>query len=99
MVEEIINVSEPLERHPTTRFVNVQGQDSHEALYLDDINPYSIEWVAAPDDVDYDLDPFLIDEQLSELERAGEEWDAEVAACEEEEHQVDHAAEAPITMV
>ncbi|GLJ18817.1 hypothetical protein SUGI_0336250 [Cryptomeria japonica] len=73
----------------------VLGQDSHEALDLDDIDPYAAEWVASPDDVDNDLDPFLTNEQLSELERAGEEWDAEVAAREEEQ-EVDHAAEAPV---
>ncbi|GLJ21110.1 hypothetical protein SUGI_0385880 [Cryptomeria japonica] len=55
------------------------------------------EWVASPDDVDNDLDPFLTNEQLSELERAGEEWDAEVAAREEEQ-EVDHAAEAPVSV-
>lgn len=72
----------------------VQGQDSHEALDLDDIDPYSADWVAATD-VDDDVDPFLTDEQLSELERVGEEWDAKVVACEEE-HEVGHAVEAPI---
>ncbi|GLJ55553.1 hypothetical protein SUGI_1193130 [Cryptomeria japonica] len=55
------------------------------------------EWVASPDDADNDLDPFLTNEQLSELERAGEEWDAELAAREEEQ-EVDHAAEAPISV-
>ncbi|GLJ46918.1 hypothetical protein SUGI_0990050 [Cryptomeria japonica] len=55
------------------------------------------EWVASPDDVDNDLDPFLTNEQLSELERAGEEWDAEVAAREEEQ-EVDHAEEAPVSV-
>ncbi|GLJ44497.1 hypothetical protein SUGI_0934070 [Cryptomeria japonica] len=55
------------------------------------------EWVASPDDVDNDLDPFLTNEQLSELERAGEEWDAEVAAREEEQ-EVDHAAKAPVSV-
>ncbi|GLJ18580.1 hypothetical protein SUGI_0330810 [Cryptomeria japonica] len=58
-------------------------------------NYFVPQWVAALDDVDNDFDPFLTDEQLSELERAGEEWDAEVAAHEEEEHVVDHATEAP----
>ncbi|GLJ14983.1 hypothetical protein SUGI_0244610 [Cryptomeria japonica] len=75
----------------------VLGQDSHEALDLDDIDPYAAEWVASPDDVDNDLDPFLTNEQLSELERAGEEWDAEVAAREEEQ-EVDHAEEAPVSV-
>ncbi|GLJ46567.1 hypothetical protein SUGI_0981350 [Cryptomeria japonica] len=75
----------------------VLGQDSHESLDLDDIDPYAAEWVASPDDVDNDLDPFLTNEQLSELERAGEEWDAEVAAREEEQ-EVDHAAEAPVSV-
>ena len=49
----------------------VEGQASNEALDLDDIDPYSADWIASPDseDVDADVgDSLLTDEQLAEFD-------------------------------
>ena len=74
----------------------VKGQASYEALDLNDIDPYSADWIAPPDGEDADVgEPLLTDEQLAEFEREADEWDADVAA-REEEHALGHPSEASI---
>ena len=74
----------------------VKGQASYEALDLDDIDPYSANWIAPPDGEDADVgEPLLTDEQLAEFEREADEWDADVAP-HEEEHELGHPSEASI---
>ena len=80
---------------------NVEGKASYEALDLDDIDPYSADWIAPPDgeDVDADVgDPLLTDEQLAEFDMEADDWDADVAAHEEEGHPSEAyvVLEAPI---
>jgi hypothetical protein len=78
----------------------VCGQASYEALDLDDIDPYAADWVAPPDgdDVDVHEDPLLNDEELAEFEMEADDWDAEVAAREEErEHSQAPIEDVPTT--
>lgn len=74
----------------------VKGQASYEALDLDDIDPYSTDWIAPADGEDVDVgEPFLTNDQLAEFEKEADEWDADVAA-REEEHELGHPSKASI---
>lgn len=57
---------------------------SHEALDLDDIDPYS-DWIVELGEVN--VEPLISDDEFVEMEREADaaEWEAEVAAYEEEE--------------
>ena len=74
----------------------VKGQASYEALDLDDIDPYSADWIAPPDGEGADADvgePLLTDEQLAEFEMEADDWDADVAA-REVDPELGHPSEA-----
>lgn len=75
----------------------MKGQASYEALDLDDIDPYSANWIASPDGEDANADvvePLLANEQLVEFEREADDWDADVAA--REEHELGHPLEVSV---
>ena len=76
----------------------VEGQASYEALDLDDIDPYSADWIAPLDGEDANAhadDPLLIDEQLIKFEMKGDDQNAKVAA-HEEEHDLGHPLKAHV---
>lgn len=76
----------------------VEGEASYEALDLDDIDPYSVDWIAPPDGEDADADvgdPLLTDEQLAEFDMEADDWDADVA-IREEEHELGHPSEGSV---
>ncbi|XP_059076459.1 uncharacterized protein LOC131043284 [Cryptomeria japonica] len=63
----------------------VQGNNSYDALDIDEIDPYTADWIAKPDVAtgDIDVDAFITDAQLDEMEREAAEWAAKVAEREE----------------
>ncbi|XP_059073523.1 uncharacterized protein LOC131874255 [Cryptomeria japonica] len=63
----------------------VQGNNSYDALDIDEIDPYTADWIAEPDGAtgDIDLDAFITNAQLDEMERKAAKWAAEVAEREE----------------
>ena len=74
----------------------MKGQTSYAALNLDDIDPYSADWIAPPDGEGANEDvgkPLLADEQLAEFEMEADDWDADVAA-REVEPELGHPSEA-----
>lgn len=77
-----------------------QGHGSHEAFDLDEIDPNSIDWIVAPNDVDVDVDVdlFFTNDHLAELEKEATKWNVEVETSQEEEDEVGHSTKAPITM-
>ncbi|GLJ14418.1 hypothetical protein SUGI_0232980 [Cryptomeria japonica] len=63
----------------------VQGNNSYDALDIDEIDPYTTDWIVEPDGAigDVDVDPFITDNHLAEPEREATEWAAKVAGREE----------------
>ncbi|XP_059068694.1 uncharacterized protein LOC131056578 [Cryptomeria japonica] len=63
----------------------VQGNNSYDTLDINEIDPYTADWIVEPDGAtdDIDVDAFITDAQLDEMEREATEWATEVAEREE----------------
>ncbi|XP_059073706.1 uncharacterized protein LOC131874380 [Cryptomeria japonica] len=79
----------------------VQGNNSYDALDIDEIDPYTADWIAETDGAtgDIDVDTFITDAQLDEMEREAAEWAAEVAEREEAGDEFADPEEADSSLV